>query len=127
MIVYNKRPLINYRELLSTDNTEYLNQLKLFLRNEKTRSGIFNTMLRKFPLPDMHLKLPFNIQSEQVPNGSFNGKHTISYCGHGTKVQKRLNEGYKVINSLDRACREYDIFYSEHSKTKKTETSLIIS
>ena len=40
MIVYNKRTLMNYPELLSTDNSEYLNQLKSFLRNEKTGSGI---------------------------------------------------------------------------------------
>jgi hypothetical protein len=51
-------------------------------------------MLRKLPLPEMHLKLPSNIQSEQVPNGSFNDKHTYSFCGPGTKVE--LNEGYKV-------------------------------
>ena len=123
MIVYNKRTLMNYPELLSTDNSEYLNQLKSFLRNEKTGSGIFNTMLRKLPLPEMHLKLPFNIQSEKVPNGSFNDKHTYSFCGPGTKLQKRLNEGYKGVNSLDRACREHDIFYSTHSKTKDRNNS----
>jgi hypothetical protein len=33
-------------------------------------------------------------------------------------VQKRLNEGYMGVNSLDRACRDHDIFYSAHSKTK---------
>jgi hypothetical protein len=83
-------------------------------------------MLKKLPLPEMHLKLPFNIKSEQVLNGSFNDKHTYSFCGPGTKVRKRLNEGYKGINSLDRACREHDIFFNKQF-FNKTETSLMIS
>jgi hypothetical protein len=71
----------------------------------------------------MHLKLPFNIQSEQIPNGSFNDKHTYSFCGPGTRVQIRLNGGYKGINPLDRACIEHDIYYSAHSKTRDRNKS----
>lgn len=125
MIIYNKKkefyPNILSHEsedMLTPESKKYLDELKSFLDNAKTGSGFVNTLLRKLPLPEMHLNLPSNIQSEQVPNGSFNNKNTYSYCGPGTKVQKRIQEGYKGINSLDQACKQHDIFYSQHSKTK---------
>jgi hypothetical protein len=117
MIVFNKTKSSN-ADIPSIENQNYLNELKSFLHDEKTGKGLVNTMLRKLPLPEMHLKLPSNTQSEQVPNGSFNQKHTYSYCGPGTKVQKRMQEGYQGVNSLDRACKSHDIFYSQYPKTK---------
>lgn len=122
MIVYNNKRTY-HSELITRENKEYLNSLKSYLAADKTGSGLFNTMLRKLPLPEMHLKLPSEVQSEQVSNGSFNKKQTYSYCGPGTKVQQRLQEGYKGVNSLDKACREHDIFYSQHSKTKDRNIS----
>lgn len=36
-----------------------------------------------------------------------------SYCGPGTKLKKRLEDGDLGINGLDRACKEHDITYSQ--------------
>jgi len=117
MIVFeNKRSY--HSELINKENEDYLNTLKSYLETDKTGSGLFNTLLRKIPIPEMHLKLPSGVQSEQVPNGSFNDKQTYSYCGPGTKVRQRLQEGYEGVNSLDKACKQHDIYYSQHTKTK---------
>ena len=66
----------------------------------------------------MHLSLPPNIPSENVPNGSFNNTGKYSYCGPGTKFHKRLSEGYQGVNRLDEACKRHDEFYAKHKKTK---------
>jgi hypothetical protein len=85
-------------------------------------------MLRKLPLPEMHLKIFFNIQSEQVPNGSFNVTHTNSFCGPGTKGQKRLNEG-KLIKVLRELIHWIELVacafktHSAHSKTRDRNNS----
>ena len=34
----------------------------------------------------------------------------IPYCGPGTKVKKRVSEGYQGVNKLDNACKEHDIY-----------------
>ena len=81
-------------------------------------SGIFNTMLNKLPLPEIHLRLPKDIPTEQVPGGDFNNTGTYSFCGPFTKLQKRLQQGYKGVNNLDRACMQHDIAYSQNSDTK---------
>lgn len=36
------------------------------------------------------------------------------YCGPGTKLRKRLEEGQSGVNPLDEACKEHDIVYSEN-------------
>ena len=79
--------------------------------------GIVNTILKKLPT-EMHLKLPKNVDSENVSNGSFNNTGKYSYCGPGTKVKKRIKEGYVGINKLDRACKEHDIAYSKNKDRK---------
>lgn len=38
-----------------------------------------------------------------------------SYCGPGTKLQKRLQRGDPGINPLDRACKVHDIAYSKYT------------
>ena len=104
-----KRKLVE----LTSENQNYINDLKIFLK-QKTGSGLVNTVLRKLPLPEMHLSLPTDITSESVSNGSFKNTGKYSYCGPGTKVQQRLKEGYQGVNSLDKACKEHDIYYSQH-------------
>ena len=47
-------------------------------------------------------KLPFEIH---IPG--------YSYCGPGTKLQKRLHRGDPGINLLDKACKQHDIAYSQ--------------
>lgn len=122
MYVYNttRKPSMIKRNstILTVENEKYINELKLFLKS-KTGSGLFNSMLKKFPLPEMHLNLPNNVPSENIENGSFNNKGKYSYCGPGTKVQKRLKEGYQGINSLDKACKQHDIYYLKHKTTKE--------
>lgn len=119
MIVYNKNKtiLITEKNELSYENKQYIKDLRSHLN--KTGSGVLNTTLRKLPLPEMHLSLPSGIESEKVPSGSFNNTRKYSFCGPGTKVQKRLKEGYEGVNSLDKACKQHDIYYSQHSKTKE--------
>lgn len=102
---------------LTLENQKYIDELKLFLKT-KTGSGLLNSMLRKLPLPEMHLNLPNNVPSENIENGSFNNTGKYSYCGPGTKVQKRLKERYKGINSLDKACKQHDINYFKNKSTK---------
>ena len=83
-----------------------------------TGKGLVNKLLQKLPLPEMHLSLPSDVPSEQVENGSFQNTGRYSFCGPGTKLDKRLSEGYKGVNSLDEACRNHDIAYSKYKKTK---------
>ena len=83
-----------------------------------TGKGLVNKLLRKLPLPEMHLSLPADVSSEKVENGSFQNTGRYSFCGPGTKLDKRLSEGYKGVNSLDEACRNHDIAYSKYKKTK---------
>jgi hypothetical protein len=63
----------------------------------------------------MHLKS--SIGSEKVNNGSFNETGKYSFCGPFTKLYKRISEGYRGINSLDKACLNHDIAYAMHNDT----------
>ena len=62
-------------------------------------SGIINNTIDK---------LPFEIH---IPG--------YSYCGPGTKLQKRLNRGDPGINLLDKACKQHDITYSQTKDISK--------
>ena len=84
----------------------------------KQGSGVFNTLLNKLPLPEMHLRLPKDVRTEQVPGGDFNNTGTYSFCGPFTKLEKRLQQGYEGVNNLDKACKQHDIAYSQNSDTK---------
>lgn len=46
------------------------------------------------------------------------------YCGPGTKLQKRLERGDPGINSLDKACREHDIAYSQNKDRHTADRAL---
>ena len=46
---------------------------------------------------------------------SKHGKY--SYCGPFTKLNKRLTEGYRGVNLLDRACFDHDVAYAAHKDT----------
>ena len=118
MIIYsnNKNYMLLSKQnddILSVENKKYISNLKENLRN-KTGKGLVNKALQY--MPEMHLSLPNNISSEKVSDGSFNNTGKYSYCGSGTKVQKRINEGYKGVNSLDSACKEHDIYNSKNKK-----------
>ena len=82
-----------------------------------TGAGIVNKMLRKLPMPEMHLPVAAN--SEYVENGSFNNTGKYSFCGPFTKVSQRLKEGYKGVNSLDEACLKHDLAYGQVKSTKE--------
>ena len=119
MFIYPKTktyipPKDNY---ISKENMDYIKFLKRHLK-EKTGRGVINKALKHLPIPELHLSLPRNISSESIQNGSFNNSGKYSYCGPGTKVKKRLAEGYKGVNSLDEACRRHDLAYGKYQKTK---------
>lgn len=59
--------------------------------------GLLNTAINKLPF-EVHLP-------------------GYQYCGPGTKLDKRLSRGDQGINSLDRACKEHDIAYSQSKDT----------
>ncbi len=84
----------------------------------KIGKGVINTIMNKLPLPELHLFLPRNTTSEYIENGSFNKTGKYSYCGPGTKFNKRINEGYKGINDLDKACLRHDSAYDKFTDTK---------
>lgn len=117
MIIYSsKKNNIIYseqKENISAENRNYINDLKYKL---KTGRGLMNTALKY--MPEMHMSLPKTVTSEFVPEGSFNNTGKYSYCGPGTKVQKRVSEGYQGVNSLDEACKQHDLFYSKYKTTK---------
>ena len=118
-IIYNKYHENKVSEhTITAENANYINGLKKYLR-PKTGKGLLNTILQKVPLPEMHLYLPNSIQSEDIQNGSYNNTGKYSYCGPGTKVQQRLKEGYQGVNTLDKVCKQHDIFYSKNKKTKE--------
>jgi hypothetical protein len=83
----------------------------------KTQFGgsILNTALNALPLPEMHLRSRSG--AEQVPGGSFNDTGKYSFCGPFTKLQKRISQGYRGVNTLDQACLGHDIAYSKHKDT----------
>ena len=84
----------------------------------KHGGSILNAALNKLPLPEMHMRLPADVPSEYVPNGSFNNTGKYSFCGPFTKLSKRLAEGYQGVNSLDKACKTHDIAYATYADTK---------
>jgi hypothetical protein len=98
-------------------NCYYTCSKGLFLK-QGSGSGVFNMLLNKLPLPEMHLRLPKDVPTEDVPGGDFNNTGTYSFCGPFTKLDKRLQQGYRGVNNLDRACMQHDIAYSQNSDTK---------
>ena len=86
MIVFTKDTQYNQckrEDILNFQNEKYINSLKHEL---KTGKGLINTALRY--MPEMHLSLPNTVESENIPNGSFQNTGKYSYCGLGTKVKK---------------------------------------
>lgn len=61
--------------------------------------GILNSLINKLPL-ELH-----------IPGYSF--------CGPGTKLEKRLSRGDQGINPLDSYCKEHDIAYSQNKSLKE--------
>ena len=103
MIVFTKDSQYNQckrEDILNFQNQKYINSLKHEL---KTGKGLINTALRY--MPEMHLSLPNTVKSENIPNKSFQNTGKYSYCGPGTKVKKRVSEGYQGVNQLDNACK----------------------
>ena len=79
--------------------------------------SLLNSALNALPLPEMHMRLPSGISSEPVPGGTFQNTGKYSYCGPFTKLDKRLSQGYRGANKLDRACLNHDVAYAVHSDT----------
>jgi len=91
----------------------------LSCRDDMQKSGgsVLNAALNKLPLPEMHMRLPDGVQSEAVPGGTFQDTGKYSYCGPFTKLDKRLSQGYRGVNKLDRACLNHDVAYAVQSDT----------
>jgi len=90
---------------------------KCQIQPTETGGSILNTALNALPLPEMHMKLPNGVPSETVPGGTFQDTGKYSYCGPFTKLDKRLSQGYRGANSLDRACLNHDVAYAAHKDT----------
>ena len=78
-----------------------------------------NNFVNNLPI-ELH---QFAEKGEYVPGGSFNNQQKYSYCGPGTKYEKRVREGYKGINELDRMCKLHDKFYNENTDSKTRNIS----
>ena len=75
---------------------------------------------------EIHLPIPG--KGESVPGGSFNDTGRMSFAGPGTKVYKRLREGYKGTCELDEAAKEHDIAYSLYKdRESRTLSDLILA
>jgi Domain of unknown function (DUF5679)/Phospholipase A2-like domain len=86
-----------------------------FIACSATGKGFsLNSFVNNLPV-ELH---QFAERGEEVPGGSFNNQQKYSYCGPGTKYEKRVREGYKGINELDRMCKLHDKFYNENTDTK---------
>ena len=112
MIVFTKDIQYNQckrEDILNDQNQKYINSLKHEL---KTGKGLINTALRY--MPEMHLSLPNTVESENIPNGSFQNTGKYSYCGPGTKLRNECLKGNQGVNKLDNACKEHDIYYSKY-------------
>ena len=83
----------------------------------KNSTGFGTNILNKIidVLPEMHMSADVG---ENVENGDFNNTNKYSFCGPGTKLKKRLKEGYKGINILDQACLKHDLKYDQYSDNK---------
>jgi hypothetical protein len=87
-----------------------------FLKAKMGR-GLLNSALNALPMPEMHMRLPSDVPSENVPGGSFQNTGKYSYCGPFTKLDKRLSQQYRGVNPLDRACLTHDVAYSMYKDT----------
>lgn len=85
--------------------------------SSKRGGSLLNKALNALPLPEMHMRLPKGVASESVPGGTFQNTGKYSYCGPFTKLDKRLSQGYRGVNKLDRACLNHDVAYGVHSDT----------
>lgn len=65
---------------------------KQTLKTKRGR-GLVNNLIDKLPF-ELHLR-------------------NYQFCGPGTKLEERLKKGQRGINTLDSACREHDIAYSQ--------------
>lgn len=71
---------------------------KVVRKAKKRGSGFIDKLIDKLPF-EVHI--PF-----------------YSYCGPGTKLEKRLARGDRGINLLDSACKRHDIAYSMNSDSE---------
>jgi hypothetical protein len=128
MLIYclkckSKKVANNIEEIYSKNNKPMVtgtcstcgSKLYQFIKNGK---GVINTLLNKIFIPELHLSLPKDVSSENIKDGSFNKTGKYNYCGSGTKLNKRLKEGYKGINDLDKACYKHDLAYDEYGDTE---------
>ncbi|CAK1599126.1 unnamed protein product [Parnassius mnemosyne] len=72
----------------------------------KKGSGIINKVIDNLPF-ELHLP-------------------GYQFCGHGTKLQKRLLKGDRGINKLDEACMLHDIAYTNKDSGVRQKADLAI-
>lgn len=83
-------------------------------QTNKKGDGIVNRIIDV--LPEIHMNV--DGPSENVDGGDFNNTGKYSFCGPGTKFDKRIKQGYKGVNILDQACLKHDTAYNKYSDDK---------
>lgn len=75
-----------------------INKQKKRRQNLQIGRGLLNTIIDNLPM-EVH-----------IPG--------FQYCGPGTRLQKRYNQGQRGINKLDNACMYHDMAYAKDSSIK---------
>jgi len=92
-------------------------RVNMITKGSKKGTGVVNALLNK--LPEIHLSLPRDVPSEYREDGSFNNTGKYSYCGPGTKLSKRRQQGYRGVNDLDKACMLHDQAYDSFTDVER--------
>ena len=73
---------------------------------------------------NLHIEFyQYTEKREYVPGISFNDQQKYSFCGLGTRYEKRIREGYEGIDELDKMCELHDQFHNENKNTKDRNMS----
>lgn len=104
----------NNRNVMKANCTVCGSMKNKFIKSNKEGDGIVNRIIDI--LPEMHMNV--DGPSENVDGGDFNNTGKYSFCGPGTKFDKRRKQGYKGVNILDQACFKHDTAYNNYSDDK---------
>ena len=109
----------NNRNLTEGTCSICVNKKSLLVATVQGTGFSLNNFINNLPV-ELH---QFAEKGEHVPEGSFNDQQKYSFCGPGTRYEKKIREGYKGINELDKMCKLHDQYYNENKDTKERNIS----